>query len=668
MAEKCAFPRTDTYNGPKQSLRGMLTLRLHGKATPRTIRTLALGLVLVTVLSGINIGLTGTAHRNLTPSSFAGPTSSGAVQVLAASDSLSRGEGPALGHAVLPTSPGGYSWTNLTSTLFPAPGARLTNMVWDASDGYVLLWGSQTTSGYLTDTWTYLNGTWKDITLQVNNHPPKTSLAAMAYDPSSQKVVLYCGANVSTWIYHANLWSNVTPTAGSPPGRISLESFVTDSTDNQAFLAGGQYLSNGAQFHFTWSFKNGMWNNLSGSAPFNFGRIYFPSLSDDPPDHGVLAFGLAQWHNVTPLNYRPATFLFAAGSWTNLTTTLTTQPPMSLVGGFGYLPSISSVVLAAPLLVNSTGSAISYGATWEFSQHSWVNVTAVTNLLPRPEIFVGNVVIPTDNSMLLFGGEQLPYATLYPDTWIFSAPPSLSASVSRSVFDAGQTVTLTGSVAGGASPVVTQWNLGDGSTANPLIASHSYARTGLITATLSATDLAGHSSSVAVSFYVNPAPNVTLTLTPLAPVAGSGAGLSAQLVGGTAPFTYAWKLGDNSVASSPSVGHTYASAGTYQVTLTVTDAVGAQASASTPVVVSAAPSTSASLNSGTGLYLLIGIIVLVIVVALLVALLLRRPRPPQQGPPAAFMTGPSMTYPGGSPTYPTSVPSSGGGPSGPPPS
>src|ERR1700686_3019208 len=341
-------------------------------------------------------------------------------------------------------------------------------MAWDASDGYVLLWGGQSTSGgLLRDTWTYANGTWTNLTTIVGASPPSAPFQVVAYDPSSQKIVMFSGQNNTTWTYHNQVWANVTASAGAHPPAVIGESFVTDTTDNEAVFFGGQYIYlNGLFPHATWVFKNGGWSNISSTAPFQFGRVVLPFGADDPPDHGILAVGLAEWSNITPLLYRMSTYLFSGGSWTNLTLTLPQEPPISELPGFGYLPSITADVLVVPIVVNSTGQVGStLGVTWEFRHSVWTNVTSVTGAQPDVGLITGSAVDPVDGTMLVFGGQQThlfftPY--FYPATWLMSAPPTVTASISRASVDAGQPVTFTAIASGGASPVTTRWNFGDG--------------------------------------------------------------------------------------------------------------------------------------------------------------------------------------------------------------
>jgi PKD repeat protein len=66
---------------------------------------------------------------------------------------------------------------------------------------------------------------------------------------------------------------------------------------------------------------------------------------------------------------------------------------------------------------------------------------------------------------------------------------------------------------------------------------------------------------------------------------------------------YAWTFGDGSTGSGVTASHTYATAGTYPVTIVVTDTAGQTASTSANVTVTAPPSTpKISLGSADGIY------------------------------------------------------------------
>ncbi len=128
------------------------------------------------------------------------------------------------------------------------------------------------------------------------------------------------------------------------------------------------------------------------------------------------------------------------------------------------------------------------------------------------------------------------------------------------------------------------WDFGDGSSGAGAYPIHSYASTGTYYVCLTVTNSSGCSDTWCDSVYVG----VTGT-------GGSGgggascysyfywfpdstAGTTIYLVnmayGGGGAVTYTWDFGDGSVATGAYPTHTYATGGTYNVCLTVTDALG----------------------------------------------------------------------------------------------
>lgn len=155
-----------------------------------------------------------------------------------------------------------------------------------------------------------------------------------------------------------------------------------------------------------------------------------------------------------------------------------------------------------------------------------------------------------------------------------NVPPQASFTYTKSglngTFDGSTSVDVDGSIAS------YNWDFGDGGSATGVNATHTFPDTGTYTVRLSVTDDAGGTATSTQEVSVQ-APNVA----PKAAFTTAVDTLSLQVDGSGSTDTegpvasYAWDFGDGATDSGPTVSHTYAKAGTYDVTLTVTDADGA---------------------------------------------------------------------------------------------
>jgi PKD repeat protein len=170
------------------------------------------------------------------------------------------------------------------------------------------------------------------------------------------------------------------------------------------------------------------------------------------------------------------------------------------------------------------------------------------------------------------------------------SPPTGNAGTAKSGNE-GSTVSFSGSASGGTGALSYAWNFGDGATGSgSLTPSHSYAEAGTYTVTLTVTDslgLTGTSTTTATVADVTPTANAG---GPYNGVAGTAVSLTGSATDSPADVTaglkYSWSFGDGASSTAQNPTHTYAAAGAYTATLTVTDADGLTASSSATVTVS----------------------------------------------------------------------------------
>jgi PKD repeat protein len=149
-------------------------------------------------------------------------------------------------------------------------------------------------------------------------------------------------------------------------------------------------------------------------------------------------------------------------------------------------------------------------------------------------------------------------------------------------FDAAASSDLDGTITSYA------WDFGDGNVGTGVSPVHAYAASGTYDVTLTVTDNLGATGQLELPvtvLAVNSAPTAAFSLevTDLG-VAVDGSASSDP--DGTI-VSHAWDFGDGATATGPTAQHTYAAAGSYTVTLVVTDDDGAEATSTQQAVVNA---------------------------------------------------------------------------------
>lgn len=177
----------------------------------------------------------------------------------------------------------------------------------------------------------------------------------------------------------------------------------------------------------------------------------------------------------------------------------------------------------------------------------------------------------------------------------FTATPNPAMVLQTVEFDASGTassVDSAGAPVACATRCTYNWTFGDGNSASGLTPFHAYRAIGTYVATLTATDAFGAQAVTTRSIVVNPGtpPTATFTVSPTSAgvdqVIFFNASESRPATGRTI-VSYDWDFGSGRTATGVTTSKSYSSAGTYRVTLRVTDDAGSVGQRTVDVTVTA---------------------------------------------------------------------------------
>ena len=175
------------------------------------------------------------------------------------------------------------------------------------------------------------------------------------------------------------------------------------------------------------------------------------------------------------------------------------------------------------------------------------------------------------------------------------APEELSATISQN--QQGGQVSFTANVSGGDGNYQYAWDFGVDNAGSTIAApSYTYANAGSYLVTLTVTDGNGTEFTNSTTVIVQASLEVGFTFT----ASGLSVAFNNTSSGGSGEHSYLWQFGDGATSTAASPSHTY-TAGSYTVTLTVTDEQG-QSGVMTAVinVAATAETTIQKSSSGSG--------------------------------------------------------------------
>ena len=236
------------------------------------------------------------------------------------------------------------------------------------------------------------------------------------------------------------------------------------------------------------------------------------------------------------------------------------------------------------------GHVASYN--WDFGDGGTGSGATISHTYSSPGTYTAALTVTDDDGATATSTRTIHVAQPNaPPAASFTATPTSGTVPLNVAFDA------TGSIDGDGSIVSYAWTFGDGNAAIGSAPSHSYTAAGTYTVTLTVTDddgaTAQSTSTITATDPENVAPTASFTATPdsgTAPLeVAFNAGASADSDGEVS--SYEWSFGDGNAASGVAPSHTFTTAGTYTVTLTVTDDDGATDTAQTTIGVAKAGNT-----------------------------------------------------------------------------
>jgi PKD repeat protein len=386
----------------------------------------------------------------------------------------------------------------------------------------------------------------------------------------------YQGMLDDTWIYNANtnVWTQVTP-AVRPPPRNQGHMFF-DAANGVVVLYGGSG-TGGVVHNDLWTFDTATLTWTQQAMPTsNPGGVYLGQVAYAPTTAcGYLVYGLRAGANASGTTWRLCLAPTGGGGNAPPLASFTTTPAAALVG--------APIAMSAAGSSDPDGSIVSYA--WEFGDATTGSGVSVTKSYATPGTKTVRLTV-TDNGGLAASTTRTVSITAgnLPPVASFAVTPSSAPTGAPVAFSAAASADPDGSIVSYA------WNFGDGTIGSGATVGKSYATAGIFTATLTVADNGGLTASTSRTVTITagnipPVANFAATPTPTTigtPITFSGAA-SADLDGTI--VTYAWNFGDGTSGSGAAVNKSYTTAGTFSVTLTVTDNGGLTGSASAAVIV-----------------------------------------------------------------------------------
>lgn len=309
----------------------------------------------------------------------------------------------------------GTTWTEVSPSTGNPPPRVHHSLAYDAArDRVVLFGGVGTSDGYASDTWEWDGTAWTEVTPS-GTPPVGRTNAAMAYDPVRGRTVLFGGRRPSmsvndtffndTWEWDGGTWTNVTP-ASNPAGR-SDHALAFDPTTKRVVLYGGFFTANGnpTQFKDVHEWNGSTWSAAPEAAETRFGH----AMVFDVATQQLVVFGGAEVTGTGGLRAETWARSPIDRTWSDVTATVTAPESRQEIA-MAYDSARGRMVV-----FGGSGFSGVIGDTWEWGDGRWSSVHAGGGGAPVARESAALAYHADSATTVLFGGRN--GATQYNDTW-----------------------------------------------------------------------------------------------------------------------------------------------------------------------------------------------------------------------------------------------------------
>jgi outer membrane protein assembly factor BamB len=453
----------------------------------------------------------------------------GLLYVAAVNDSTGSGAGPGGELQVLDTATGRELWRHLFNQSVSAAVVLAEGHLFVAT-------GAENNSGpgFLDAFDLPAAISWINETGSEGPAPTPTSSwgGSVAWDPPANEYVAFGGCRIGecpsnqTWTFQNGSWANVTASAGAPPAR-DRGAMAYDLYYQGLVLFGGC----GATLcprNDTWLFANGSWTNLTtsvcGSGSACPPGVYSAALAETgtlPAKNGTALFGGCTNANCSQLSGVTYALLDTSPTWQKLSFT---GGPAAMGEATAFDPGLPAVVVEGGR-VPCHGTLCDSNATYRFDLSSgWAQLAGAGAAGLAPPAASGAVLVAdgSGTAMTLEGG------------WNTSTNSTEAGSWQLDFSSGGSAWGVLGS---GSPPRTLAWGAGAGSggSVNPLVLGGAASPNG--------TPIGGW-------WEIGTADTLRERATPDPVVAGESLVLNGTAAGGIGPYlAYRWAFGNGSVVS-----------------------------------------------------------------------------------------------------------------------